>query len=64
MLDVKLTDQPDGSAIAELQFLDRKTLLAFASIGFLKVLEDEANRVIAEDATLKKELKKTKKKRK
>jgi hypothetical protein len=64
MLEVEVFDQPDGSAIAELKNLDKQTLYALAGIGFLKILSDRVDEVLAEAAVLKKEIKRAKKKRK
>jgi hypothetical protein len=42
-----ITDNPDGSATLSVD-LDNETLIRFAEIGLLKVLEDAATEVVTE----------------
>ena len=49
---VEVSDTPDGGAFLTLD-MDRETLVAFAKIGLLKVLTDEAERVIREHEEVK-----------
>jgi len=44
---VSVTDNEDGSGTMVVDF-DQEALLAFARVGFLKVITDEAERVIKE----------------
>lgn len=44
---ISIADEEDGGATLTLD-MDRETLLAFAKVGIVKVLTDEANRVIEE----------------
>jgi hypothetical protein len=44
---VSFKDNPDGSGTMVVDF-DNESLIAFAKIGILKVLTDEAERVIKE----------------
>ena len=49
MLKIKsITDSPDGSADLDLE-MDYETLVKFAKIGILKVLEDAASEVVSEE---------------
>lgn len=45
---VSITDNPDGSATMIVDF-DNEALVNFAKVGLLKVLMDEAERVIKEN---------------
>ena len=49
---VEVSDKQDGGAVMTFD-MDRETLVAFAKIGLLKVLTDEAERVIREHEEVK-----------